>query len=524
MTVNVDVAIVGFGPGGEVLASLLGQAGHRVVVFEKFPAPYGLPRMSTLDGEIARLLQHTSDHREALQDAIAVPYGDLFGADGELALRFDWSDTICGHPSHLSLHQPNIEAAMQERIDSLPSVEVRWGTEVVAIEDLGDAVRLTAQPIADGEDQPQQHVTARYVVGMDGASSFVRQALGIDLEVLHEHDDRWILTDFDIVDPSVPTPGTEIHMEPREPYYWGPNGDRRCRTDVKIIGEADTDELVDHEHGYAWLERKLGIARTSVRITRRVVYRFRSQYAKSFRQGRVFIGGDAAHAMSPHMAQGSCSAMRDGINLAWKLDLVLSGRATTGLLDTYEPERQGHSIPFVRGSLATWGLAAEEDPAKAAARDAFLRSGKASPPPTPPLPTGILSRAADDTVAAPAGFLSPQGRVRLDSREGLLDDLVGFGFQLVSSLPLDDVLTDGQRARLAGIGVSILVLGTGSDQAEDLDGIYGRYLGGHGATAYLSRPDFYVFGVADGPRATGALVDDLLGQLSLTTPSEVAVA
>ena len=61
MTVNVDVAIVDFGSGGSVLASLLGQAGHRVVVIEKMSAPYGLPRMSTLEGEIARLLQHTSD-------------------------------------------------------------------------------------------------------------------------------------------------------------------------------------------------------------------------------------------------------------------------------------------------------------------------------------------------------------------------------------------------------------------------------------------------------------------------------
>jgi 3-(3-hydroxy-phenyl)propionate hydroxylase len=238
--IDVDVVIVGLGPGGAVLASLLGQAGHRVVVFEKFSGPYGLPRMSTLDGEIARVLQHTGDPAEALKDSLPQAYGYLYGADGEVAMRQDWSHQLCGHPSHLSLHQPNIESAMHERIASCPSVDVRWVTQVTGIEDLGDAVRVTARLSEEpGRTGSEQQVMATYLVGMDGASSFVRQASGIELEVVHSHDDRWFLTDFDIVDPAVPTPLTEIYMLPAGPYYWGPNGDRRCRTDVRFMGDAD---------------------------------------------------------------------------------------------------------------------------------------------------------------------------------------------------------------------------------------------------------------------------------------------
>src|SRR3546814_9463571 len=96
---------------------------------------------------------------------------------------------------------------------------------------------------------------------------------------------------------------------------------------------------MDDEHGYRWLEDNIGIDRSSVTITRRKLYRFLSQYANSFQVGRVFLGGDAAHAMTPYMAQGSCSAMRDGMNLAWKLDAVLDGRAGDALLATYEAER-----------------------------------------------------------------------------------------------------------------------------------------------------------------------------------------
>lgn len=114
----------------------------------------------------------------------------------------------------------------------------------------------------------------------------------------------------------------------------------------------DPRDLAGDEHGYVWLASNIGVSREKVRITRRVLYRFRSQIARSFRRGRVFLGGDAAHAMTPHMGQGACCAMRDSVNLAWKLDLVLSGRTQPELLETYEAERRGHSAFFVRGSLA----------------------------------------------------------------------------------------------------------------------------------------------------------------------------
>ena len=287
------------------------------------------------------------------------------------------------------------------------------------------------------------------------------------------------------------------------------------------MGDVDTTALMDNEHGYAWLEENIGIPRESVRITRRVLYRFRSQYARSFRKGRVFLGGDAAHAMTPYMAQGSCSAMRDGANLAWKLDLVLSGRARPELLDSYEPERMAHAVPLVHASLAQWGLMSEEDPEKAAARDAYLRSGQARVPPMPTLTAGIVHRADGEIV--PRQLLGPQGRVRLNGREDLLDDIAGFGFQLISSLPLDDILTGTQRAR------------AGRARREGRRPGRGRRAGA-GPRRHLrpvprrprrhrraGRPDFYLFGTASGAEATGALVDELLEQLPLS-PSQVPVA
>ncbi|WP_052077988.1 FAD-dependent monooxygenase [Rhodococcoides fascians] len=518
MNVDVDVAIAGFGPGGQMLASLLGAAGHQVVVLERFEAPYGLPRMSTLDGEIARLLQHAADGEAALSECLPQTSGDLYGADDKIAIRADWGGRICGHPSRLSLHQPHIEAAMAARIETYPNVRVMWNSEVVGLDNRDSGVALSVVPASDhkrGVEGPVTEIRARYVVGMDGAASFVRRALGIDIETLHSHDDRWYLTDFDILDDQMEEPRTEIHMQPDGPFYWGPNGARRCRTDVRLPDDCDPADFADAEHGYAWLEDHLGIPREKVRLTRRVLYRFRSQYATSFQDGRVFIGGDAAHAMTPFMAQGSCSAMRDSANLAWKLDLVLSGRAREALLDTYEPERLTHVIPFVEGSLSTWSVLSELDHDKAAGRDAFLRSGQASLPAPPGLTVGLLHRDEQGEVSAPVGLLSPQSRVRRDGTVSLLDDQTGFGFQVVSRLHLDEVLTPELREGLALLGAHLIEIGVGEGQVQDLDGDYDAFFDRYGVECYVSRPDFYVFGAAADSTRARSVLEDLLTQIGV---------
>lgn len=509
-----DVIVIGFGPGGEVATSLLGQRGHRVLAVDAAAQPYGLPRMSTLDGEIARVLQHAADPAEAMTDAIPALGVRLFGADGATLPTLDWSARIGGHWTHYSLHQPNIEAAMKRRIDQCDNVTVSWGTRAVGLRQFGDRVSVDLESATGTET-----VTARYVLGFDGASSFVRESVGITLEVLHEHDDVWILTDFDGLR-ELPDEAmfNQIHMTPAGPWFAGPNGANKCRTDVRVNADEDVTELLAEDRGYEFLEQHLGLTREDVRMTRRVAYRFRSQWATRFRSGNVFIGGDAAHAMCPSMGQGACCAMRDAANLAWKLDLVLSAKADEELLDTYESERLPHSVFFVTASLELYKAVIIPDSGIAALRDDGFRAAGGEQQPFPGLANGIIRSTPAGEPAPFAGTLAPQPRVLADSGEALLDDIVGYGFQLVSRVPLAESLGSSRLERLRALGVHVLVV----DQAEEADLVpadeeYEGFWAASGAVAFLARPDHYLFGLAESVDDAVALVDDLLQAIPVPT-------
>ncbi|MGV9711879.1 bifunctional 3-(3-hydroxy-phenyl)propionate/3-hydroxycinnamic acid hydroxylase MhpA [Gordonia sp. NPDC003424] len=501
MPTDFDVAVVGYGPTGQVLASMLGQAGHRVVVIERWPDLYGLPRLTHIDGETARIIQAAGDVDFALRDASPARDYEWRNGSGELLVALDWSGISSGFAAHYTMYQPDIELAIDTRVRTYPNVEINQGVGVVGLRQNDDHVELTVRPwVRDRDEQwaegtNDRTITASYVVGADGANSFVRSALGIgytDLGV----DDRWLNIDTECVHELGPEfQVTKQFCDPLQPNMFMPIGNSRQRFEVAVRDTDDPAEMETEEFAWHWLRERHDLGPEDVRILRHVIYAFSARTADTWRVGRVLLAGDAAHTMPPYMGQGACSGMRDGITLAWKLGLVLSGKADAGLLDTYEIERRPHVEVIQHCAVELGRVANLKDPVAAAARDAAFRRGEVPPLPAFPTVTGGIIATAGDTCTRLAGTLGPQGRVTRGSDHGLFDDLHAWGFTLVATADPYEKLGDDQLSFLSSIGVTVVTTAPGTDRSiDDADGTYRQFFADHGVQAYLERPDFHLFG------------------------------
>jgi flavoprotein hydroxylase len=257
-------------------------------------------------------------------------------------------------------------------------------------------------------------------------------------------------------------------------------------------------------------------------IERSVVYTFQARWVDQWRKGRIFLAGDAAHLMPPFWGQGLCSGLRDAANLAWKLDLVLSGRSDDALLDTYTSERSAHVQHAVHISVALGNIICVTDPQEAAERDAAMLAAGADPArilaagPPARLGPGVLQTLPDGTLPPGVGVATPHPRVQANGVTGLSDDVVGRGFLVAAVVDPRPLLSPAQRDLLERLGARVVHLvaagappPTDPDVVVDVDGALLAQLAGCGAEAVIVRPDAYLFGAVTDARDLPALVDEL---------------
>lgn len=516
-----DVIVVGYGPTGLTSSSLLARLGHRVAVFERWPSLYGLPRLVNLDGEAARIVQNSGDIDVALQESTEFQRYYFRNAAGDTLVELDWrGQSVSGFPSHLSMYQPYVEdaidAAVRER-----GADVRQGFLVTAVEQGEDGVTVTAEPRRGGEP-----ITARakWLIAADGANSTIRGLIGVEREDLLMRS-AFLNLDTILKHPLEPTDtytfdAPTVVTAPPRMHVIVPIGTRRLRLELEVLEGDDRDELMKPEAAWRFLREWHDLGPDDVEIYRQIIYEFDSKLAHGWRQGRILLAGDAAHQMSPFLGQGACSGLRDAINLAWRLDLVLRGVSGESLLGSYELERLPHVRQHIEVSAQMGWMATESDPEKSSARDAAFLSGNAPPPPPDPILTeGVLMRDADGTPIAPAGRLGPQGIVVHNGDQGRADDVLGWGFTLLCEGmdPLSE-LTGEHREFLDSIrGITVpLSQDPATNLVRDVDGTYAEFFAQHDVRAVLVRPDFYVFGAAHTPAEVPQLIESLREQLGAT--------
>ncbi len=509
-TVTCDVAIVGYGPVGAGAAILLAEAGLHVVVLERSSAVLDMPRAVALDGEVVRAFQ-----RIGLADEIAAilqPYRNpdsvaftdskrtpLFGVDQPAFGVNGWRDLAF-------FDQPEFEAVLREIASRKTGIDVRLGHQATGLEQDAHGVRLRVLDRASGETH---EVGAAYAIGCDGAASFVRDALRTKWESLG-YDQEWLVVDI-VLKPAAELPTLTMQVcDPARLTTYVCCRDPNRRWEFQLLPGEDAVEMETPERVMELLDP--WISRDQYTLRRSAVYQFHAATAGSWREGRVFLAGDAAHQTPPFLGQGLNAGFRDVINLSWKLPLVLSRESDESLLDSYQAERDPHARDLVEWAVAVGQLmetlaAAEAGEAQPAPSAEAKRSGYGQGRTIPPLRGGVLA-PAQVREGGFAGHLFSQPTVRNSNGEACrFDDLLGRGFAVVGRNEAALELSGPSRALLSRLGARIVSL----DGLEIEEGSFDRLFQVHDAA--IVRPDRYVFGTAED--GLDRLVANLGEQLAL---------
>ena len=371
---DADAIVVGAGPTGLMLAGELGRAGVRPLVLERQPQIRDIPKAGGLSGQILELLRYRGE-LERFEAASTGPRpAPRFPFGG---MHVDFTRLADPPMQALPLPQPLLERVLDERAREL-GAEIRRGQEVVGLSQ--DEATVTAD--VRGSDG-QHRVTARYLVGCDGASSRVRDLAGIPFPgTTYPEVQR-------LAQVTVPESVTVLENRDLDVAGVGRIAFGFTRTERGEFAQGSTDpallglftseeESVDYDDDEPMtltelrdsIRRVLGVdlpLGEPIRLTR---FTFHARQVERYRDGRILLAGDAAH-LFPAPGAALNVGLLDSVNLGWKLAAAVHGWAPAGLLDTYDEERRLAADRTLLHTRAQVALRRGHDAAAEALRELF---------------------------------------------------------------------------------------------------------------------------------------------------------
>ena len=373
--VRHPVVVVGAGPVGLALAIDLAQREISVVLLDNDCTLSTGSRAICFAKRTLEIFDRLGCGAPMMRKGVSWNVGKVFFRDEEI-YRFDLLAEP-GHerPAFINLQQYYVEGYLAQRAAQLPLIDLRWMNKVVGVEPQADHVLLTiATP--DGPYRLQ----ADHLVACDGSRSSVRQLIGRESKG-RTFRDRFLIADvkmkldrpaerwFWFDPPFHPNQSVLLHMQP----------DGVWRIDFQLGWDADPDEEKKPENIILRIKTMLSLAwgmDIPFELEWASVYTFACLRMDAFRHGRVLFAGDAAHGVSPFGARGANSGVQDAHNLAWKLALVLQGKAPDALLDSYAAEREYAADENIRHSTRATDFITPKSAISRVFRDAVLDLSK----------------------------------------------------------------------------------------------------------------------------------------------------
>lgn len=336
------VLIVGAGPSGLVLALWLTSQGIGVRIIDKSAGPGETSRAMAVQARTLELYSQL----DLADTVVAAGHKDLainFWAGGKRRAELSLGDAGAGlspYPFILIFPQDQHEKVLIERLEAM-GVSVERKTQLLSFEEAGDHI-IASLRTADGSTEV---VEASYLAGTDGARSTLRKQIGGSFE------GGTYAQIFYVADVTLHgiEPASEAHLALDRSDFVAimPYGDSG---NFRLIGTV-RDERADHPEHLTFNDVSHdaldNLGTTVDRVNWFSHYRVHHRVTDSFRRGRVFLVGDAAHVHSPAGGQGMNTGIGDAINLAWKLAEVINGHAPDSLLDSYDAERRAFARKVV---------------------------------------------------------------------------------------------------------------------------------------------------------------------------------
>ena len=333
--VRHSVVVVGAGPVGMCLAIDLAEQNVPVLLLDNDNRLSAGSRAICFAKRTLEIFDRLGVCGRMMDKGVSWNIGKVFFGDQHLYTFNLLPESGHERPAFINLQQYYVEGYLAERIAQLPLIETRWSSKVIGVEQQAGRSRVTVET-PEGSYQ----VDADWLVGCDGARSAVRQLIGQESKG-QVFRDRFLIADikmpmdkpaerwFWFDPPFHRNQSVLLHMQP----------DNVWRVDFQLGWDADPEVEKRPENIKPRIDALLG-HEAQYTLEWASVYTFACMRMEKFRFGRVLFAGDAAHGVSPFGARGANSGIQDAENLAWKLAMVLQGKAREELLDSYASERE----------------------------------------------------------------------------------------------------------------------------------------------------------------------------------------
>jgi 3-(3-hydroxy-phenyl)propionate hydroxylase len=341
---NDRVLIAGAGPVGLVAAAYLARAGVPVTVFEEGADLSTESRASTFHPPTLDMLDALGAAEPLIAQGLKAPTFQYRTKKHGVLAEFNFAaiSDATKHPYRVQSEQSKLTRILHDQMRGQPNFALQFGSRVAGVDQDASGIEVTVE--RDGRRENQR---GRYLIGADGASSTVRRSLGIEFEGFTWPDRLLVVsTPFDFFSVISGLSSVTYVADPQRWYFllqipglWRA---------MFLVNEDASDERVQTEEFAQSLMAGVVPGVTNYEIAHTTLYKVHQRVAKTFKLGRAFLVGDAAHINNPLGGMGMNGGIHDAVNLAERLAAVWHGRATEAELDRFDQQRRLVTLEYIQ--------------------------------------------------------------------------------------------------------------------------------------------------------------------------------